>query len=86
MIGGLYWHGGWIPTIIGMFLLGCAFRLLDDVLDVRRNPHAIFLVLLLLPSLVGGEEDWQSILTSLPATMFVWLFAVALTFRARRRA
>jgi hypothetical protein len=86
MIGGLYWHGGWIPTIVGMFLLGCAFRLLDDVLDVRRNPHAIFLVLLLLPSLVGGEEDWQSILTSLPATMFVWLFAVALTFRAGRRA
>jgi hypothetical protein len=86
MIGGLYWHGGWIPMIVGMFLLGCAFRLFDDVLDMRRNPHAIFLVLLLLPSLVGGEEDWQAILTAIPATMFVWLFAVVLTFRARRRA
>jgi hypothetical protein len=86
MIGGLYWHGGWIPTLVGMFLLGCAFRLLDDILDVRRNPHAIFLVLLLLPSLVGGEEDWQSILVSLPATVLVWLLAVALTFRGGRRA
>jgi hypothetical protein len=86
MIGGLYWHGGWISMIVGMFLLGCAFRLLDEVLDMRRNPHAIFLVLLLLPSLVGGEEDWQAILTALPATVFVWLFAVALTFRMRRPA
>jgi hypothetical protein len=85
MIGGLYWHGGWVPTIVGIFLLGCAFRLLDDILDVRRNPHAIFLVLLLLPSLVGGEEDWQSTLASLPATLFVWLFAVVLPFRAGRR-
>jgi hypothetical protein len=79
--GGLYWHGGWIPVVVGMFLLGCGVRLLDDVLDVRVNPHAIFLVLLLFPSLVGGEEDWQSILASIPATMCVWLLAVALTFR-----
>jgi threonine/homoserine/homoserine lactone efflux protein len=79
-------YGGWIPVIVGMFLLGCGVRLLDDVLDVRANPHAIFLVLLIFPSLVKGEDDWESLLASVPATLFIWLLATALTFRARRRA
>ena len=69
-----------------MFLLGCGVRLLDDVLDVRANPHAILLVLLLFPSLVKGEDDWGSILASIPATLVIWLLATALVFRARRRA
>src|ERR1019366_1147705 len=47
MVGGLYWHGGWIPVVVGMFLFGCGVRLLDDVLDVRTAPHAVFLALLL---------------------------------------
>jgi len=85
-VGGLYRYGGWIPVVVGMFLLACGVRLLDDVLDVRANPHAILLVLLLFPSLVEGQEDWQSILGSIPATIFVWLLAVVLTFRVRRRA
>jgi len=85
-IGGLYLYGGWIPVIVGMFLLGCGVRLLDDVLDVRANPHAIFLVLLICPSLVKGEGDGESLLASVPATLFIWLLATALTFRARRRA
>jgi hypothetical protein len=83
-IGGLYWYGGWIPVIVGMFVLGCGVRVLDDVLDVRANPRAIFLVLLLFPTLVKGEDDWQTILASLLPVMVVWLLAVALTFRPRR--
>jgi hypothetical protein len=83
MIGGLYWHGGWIPVIAGMFLFGCCVRLLDDVLDVRANPHAAFLVLLLFGQLVGGEEDWQGVISAVPATLVVWLLAVAVTFRRR---
>jgi hypothetical protein len=83
IIGGLYWFGGWIPLIGGMFVLGCAVRLLDSALDVRSNPHAIFLVLLLFPTLVGGEEDWVSILAAIPATMLVWLAAIFLVFPRR---
>lgn len=60
-------------------------RLLDDTLDVRKNPHAIFLVLLLFQSLVGSETDWNLLLAGIPATMFVWLLAVALVFRKRKR-
>ena len=72
--------------IAGMFLLGCGVRLLDHVLDVRVNPHAVFLVLLLFPSLVKSEDDWESIVASLPATLVIWLMATVITFRARRRA
>ena len=86
VIGGLYWYGGWVPVIAGMFLLGCGVRLLDHVLDVRANPDAIFLILLLFPTLVKGEDDWQAILIGLPSVIVVWLLAVALTFRTRSRS
>ena len=80
-VGDLYRHGGWLPVIVGMFLLGCGVRLLDDVLDVRSNPYAIFLVLLLFPTLVNGEQDWATFLASIPATLLVWLSATALAFQ-----
>jgi hypothetical protein len=86
LIGGFYIYGGWIPVIAGMFVVGCGIRFLDDILDIRANPHAIFLVLLLFSSLVEGQVDWQAILTSVPAITAVWLLAVAATFRARARA
>ena len=41
--------------------------------------HTIFLIMLLFPILVKGEDDWQAITTGLPATLFVWLLAVAVT-------
>jgi hypothetical protein len=85
-VGDLYRHGGWVPVVGGMFFLGCGVRLLDDVLDVRENPHAIFLVLLLFPELVKNEVDWVSLVSSIPGTIAIWVLAVALTFRKRRRA
>jgi hypothetical protein len=83
MAGGLYWHGGWIPLIVGMLLLGAGVRLLDDVLDVRENPQAIFMVMLLFPVLAASEDDWTSILATLPADLFVWILSVALIFGRR---
>jgi hypothetical protein len=80
-VGGLYLYGGWLPMLAGMFLLGCGVRLLDDYLDVRSNRHGIFLVLLLFPQLVISETDWVSVLSAIPATAFVWLIAIAVTFR-----
>jgi hypothetical protein len=58
-------------------------RLLDEVIDLRRNPHALFLVLLFFPTLVKGEDDWTSTVAGIPATVMFWLLAVALTFRRR---
>jgi hypothetical protein len=84
-VGDLYRHGGWIPVIAGMFLLGCAARFLDDVLDVVGNPHAQFLFLLLFPGLVKQEEDWSGLLASLPGLLLIWLLASYLTFRRRVR-
>ena len=84
-VGGLYLYGGWVPMLAGMFLLGCVVRLLDDQIDVRANRHAIFLVLLLFPQLATSESDWGGFLSSIPATAFVWLLAIAVTFRRARR-
>ena len=79
--GDLYRHGGWVPVIAGMFLLGCLVRLLDDVLDVRASPHAAFLLLLLFPVLVQGEADWVTLLAPIPVTIAAWLLAVTVAFR-----
>jgi hypothetical protein len=84
-VGDLYRHGGWIPVIAGMFLLGCGVRLLDDIMDVRGHPHSIFLFLLLFPTLVKQETDWVGMLAGIPGTLLVWLFAIYLTFRRRER-
>jgi hypothetical protein len=84
-VGDLYLHGGWIPVIVGMFLLGCGVRLLDDVMDVHASPHCIFLFLLLFPSLVKQENDWTGTLATVPGTVLIWLFATYLTFRRRER-
>ena len=81
--GDLYLHGGWIPVIVGMFLLGGGVRLLDDVMDVYGSPHCVFLFLLLFPNLVKQENDWVGTLASLPGTLPIWLLATYLTFRKR---
>jgi hypothetical protein len=83
--GDLYRHGGWIPVIVGMFLLGCGVRFLDDVLDVYDRPHSVFLFLLLFPTLVKQETDWVGIFAGLPGTLLLWLFAIWVTFRRRGR-
>ena len=85
-VGDLYLHGGWIPVIAGMFLLGCGVRLLDDVMDVYGSPHCVFLFLLLFPSLVKQEDDWVGTLATIPGTLLIWLFATYLTFRQRERS
>ena len=83
--GDLYLHGGWISVITGMLLLGCGIRVLDDALDVRANPHAALLVLLLFPTLVKGEDDWTTLLAGIPAVILIWLTVVALSFVRRAR-
>jgi hypothetical protein len=83
LVGGLYWYGGWLPLLTGMFLVGCGVRLLDGALDARANSHAIFLILLLLPAVAGVEDDWNSLLAGIPAMTFTWLLALFLTFQRR---
>lgn len=79
----LYEHGGWIPVTTGMFLLGCLVRILDDVLDIRADPRALLLVLLLFPALVKAEDDWVSLIAGIPGTVLLWLVVTAVTFGRR---
>ena len=83
-VGDLYRHGGWLPVLMGMFALGCGIRLLDEFLDVRGNPHTIFLALFLFPSLVMSRQDWITLLAAIPAFILLWWFTVALAFRRQR--
>ena len=85
-VGDLYRHGGWIPVIIGMFLLGCVTRFLDDGMDVLGNPYAAFLFILLFPPFVNQEDDWAALLAAIPSTLLVWLLAIYLTFRRADRS
>jgi hypothetical protein len=82
-VGDLYRFGGWIPVIVGMLFLGCVVRLLDDVLDVRNNSQAIFLIVLVFPDVVVAESGWLAIFSGIPLTIMLWLFSVATTFRRR---
>jgi hypothetical protein len=82
----LYRHGGWIPVIVGMFLLGCGTRFLDDVMDVSSNPHAVFLFILLFPIFVNQETDWAGMVAAFPGVVLVWLLAIYLTFSKNRGA
>jgi hypothetical protein len=84
-VGDLYLHGGWLPVIVGMFLLGCGVRFLDDVMDVHGNPHCMFLFLLLFPVVVLQEEGWAATVAGVPGMLLIWLFATYLTFRKRER-
>ena len=85
-VGDLYRYGSWTPVIVGMFLLGCGVRLLDDAMDVYGNPHSVFLFLLLFPSLVKQEDDWVGTLAGIPGMVLIWLFATYLTFRRGERS
>lgn len=82
-VGGLYIYGGWVPMLAGMFLLGCGIRLLDGQIDVRTNRHGILFVVLAFSPLIMSENDWSTLLSSIPATVFTWLLAVFITFKRR---
>lgn len=77
----LWRYGGWVPVIAGMAFLGWLMRVLDDVLDVRRYPHAALLVLLLWPVLATPEGSFTTMLAVLPGLILTWLVVTAATFR-----
>ncbi|HEY6786073.1 MAG TPA: hypothetical protein VI365_02055 [Trebonia sp.] len=85
-IGDLYRHGGWLPVLVGMLVLGCGIRLLDDVIDVPGNPHTVFLALLEFPGLVMSEQDWITLLADSVAFIALWWLIVAITFRRQEPA
>lgn len=83
--GDLYRHGGWLPLILGMFLLGCLIRIIDEATDLRRGAHGAFLILLLFPDIVQAGSDWATLLAGIPGMVLLWLCVVRLSF-ARRTA
>jgi hypothetical protein len=81
--GDLYRHGGWVPVILGMFLLGCLIRIIDEVADVRRGVHGAFLILLLFPDAVQAGSDCASLLAGIPGMILLWLCVVRTCFVRR---
>jgi hypothetical protein len=84
-LGSLYRYGGWVPLIAGMLFLGFLFRMLDDIIDVRGNPHTVFIPLLTFQALVTAEQDWATTLVAMVLFVPVWVLTVVLAFRPRRR-
>ena len=84
LVGDLYQHGGWLPVLGGMFMIGCLMRLIDQTVDVRANSHTVFLVLLLFPGIVEGQTSWLSTASAIPEDVAFFFLAVCLAFRPRR--
>jgi hypothetical protein len=83
--GDLYRHGGWVPLVAGMFLLGSGIRILDDVTDLRTGVHGALLIILLFPVIVQAGSDWSTLLAGIPGTVLLWFGVTAFAF-ARRSA
>jgi hypothetical protein len=81
--GDLFRRGGWFPLIIGMFLIGCVIRIIDEVADLRRGVHGAFLIILLFPGVVQAGTDCASLLAGIPGQVVLWLVVVALCFTRR---
>jgi len=81
--GDLFRHGGWFWLVAGMFLGGCAIRILDETTDLRRSVHGAFLILLLFPDIVLAGSDCATLLAGLPGTVLLWLAVIALSFKRR---
>jgi hypothetical protein len=81
--GDLYRHGGWVPLVAGMFLLGCGIRVLDDMTDVRQGAHGAFLILLLFPAVVQAASDWGGLLAGIPGMILLWFGVIAFSFARR---
>jgi len=79
----LFRHGGWFPLIFGMFLLGCAIRIIDEVADLRRGVHGAFLIILLFPDIVQAGSDCATLLAGIPGMVLLWLAVVTLSFTRR---
>jgi hypothetical protein len=81
--GDLYRHGGWVPLVAGMFLLGSGLRVLDDAMDLRASVHGSFLIILLFPGIVQAETDWGTLLSGFPGMVLLWYGVTACAFARR---
>jgi hypothetical protein len=77
-VGDLYMHGGWGTVLVGAFVLGSGFRLLDVLARPDEDVRALFLLLALLPTLVKSEEDISGLLVGIPAFVFTAALGVRL--------
>ena len=82
----LFRHGGWLPLIVGMFLLGCVIRILDEVADLRRGVHGALLVILVFPDIVQAGSDCASLLAGLPGMILLWLVVTSMSFKRQSAA
>ena len=81
--GDLFRHGGWFPLIVGMFLLGCVIRIIDEVADLRRGVYGVFLIILLFPDIVQAGSDCATLLAGIPGMVLLWLAVVSVSFTRR---
>ena len=84
--GDLYRHGGWFWLVIGMLIIGCGIRILDEGTDLRRSVHGAFLILLVFPTIVLAGNDVATLLAGIPGMLLLSLGVVAASFKRRSAA
>ncbi|WP_462203398.1 hypothetical protein [Frankia sp. CcWB3] len=72
----LYLHGGLLPLLVGMALLGAGFRLIDEAWDPAKDLRYIVIFVPLFLQLVNSESSVGDLLAALPIQLAV-LFLTA---------
>ncbi len=84
--GDLYRHGGWLPLVFGMALIGVACRQFDKAFRAEDDFRAICFLLVFIPMVVKAELDVFSLLASLPSAIVTAVIGAHLICRLPARS
>lgn len=81
--GDLYRHGGVVPVVLGMVLLGFLMRLVDVVADPRRDLRLLVVYVPAFSILIKSESSFNVLIVALIQTVLVACLVGRLAFVAR---
>ncbi|KDA43549.1 hypothetical protein CgIS1_10975 [Frankia sp. CgS1] len=82
----LYLHGGLLPLLVGMALLGAGFRLIDEAWDPMKDLRYIVIFVPLFLQLVNSESSVGDLLAALPIQLAVLFLTARFAYGGARPA
>lgn len=83
--GDLYRHGGLLPVVIGMAVIGVVARTIDRVFDPRRDLRLLIPFVPFFTLLLKSESDVTALVLGLLQTTILSVVVCRLVFASRRR-